>query len=235
MTLNKALTFTTTAIVVVTFSATLVLSGCGQSSTKSSTKGTTAEQLPKVSAAEAKQAKQKGLDLYRQGDWDGAQAQLQRAVGGNPKDVNARYQLAYTYEQKGKLDNAFQQYEEILKVDKGSADAHYSVGRILVQKKQLDKAITEFETAAKLNPNFTSARADLAVAYTQKKQFDKALATYDELAKLTKTDNFYQSRIHLAKGKIYKEMGKGSNATAEFNKALELDKNNAEAKAALSK
>lgn len=191
------------------------------------------EEKKNVTKAEAERAKKKGSELYRQGKWDKALEEFKVAVEGNPNDLYSQFQLAYSYEQKGQLDNAFNQYKEILKIKKESADAHYSMGRILVQKKELDKAITEFETAAKMDSDFTSVRVDLANAYTQKKDFEKALATYDELEKIMsntgKPDTFYLSRLHVEKGKIYKQMGKTSEAKAEFTKALELNKDNKEA------
>ena len=187
----------------------------------------------KVTKAEATKAKKKGLELYRQGKWDGAMEELKKAAEGNPQDMHTQFQLAYTYEQKGQLDNAYKQYEQILKIDKSSADAHYSMGRVLMQKKELSKAIEQFETAAKMDTDFTSVRADLAIAYAQAKDYKKALATYDELAKLIKSDALYVSRIHVAKGQIYEKMGEDGSAKAEFEKALKLDKNNKEAAEAL--
>ncbi|MBE0448029.1 MAG: tetratricopeptide repeat protein [Actinobacteria bacterium] len=187
----------------------------------------------KVTAKEADTAKERGIEFYRQGKWDEAIEELKKAIAGNPKDIYAQFQLAYAYEQKGQLDNAYKRYQEILKINKDSADAHNSIGNILIQKKELDKAITEFETAVKLKTDFTGALANLANAYVQKKEFEKALATYDRLAEIIKSDNYYLSRIHSAKGSIYTQMDKATKAKAEFAKALELDENNKEATAGL--
>jgi len=187
-----------------------------------------------ISVEEAAKAKEKGMGSFKKGEWDAAIEEFKKAVAGNPKDLHAQFQLAYAYEQKGLLDAAYKQYDEILKVSKESADAHYNKGRILVQKKELDKAIAEFETAAKLNANFTSVRADLASAYVAKKEFEKALGTYAELENIIKHDNHYLSRIYVAKGNIYKQMGQIANAKAMFTKALELDKNNKEAEQAIA-
>lgn len=186
-----------------------------------------------VTKKEAEIAKKKGAELFRQGKWDGALEELKKAVAGNPEDIQAHFRLAFAYEQKGQLDEAYEQYQAILKIDGNSADAHYSIGRILMQKQEFDVAVAQFETAVKLNSNFTGARAALAEAYTQKKDYEKALAAYDELEKLVKTDNLYLSRIHSAKGGIYKNLGQESNARAEFATALRLDKNNQEAAAGI--
>ncbi|HEY3374159.1 MAG TPA: tetratricopeptide repeat protein [Candidatus Aquicultor sp.] len=187
-----------------------------------------------ISAKEAAAAKAKGLELYRQGKWDSALSELKKAVDGNPNDMTAQFKLAFSYEQKGMLDDAFKRYEEILKLNKSSADAHYSIGRILVEKRDLDKGIAELETATKLNPSFTSAHAALADAYFQKNQYANALATYTKLEKLIgKNDTLYLSRIHTAKGQILKQGGKDDEARREFTLAVQLDKNNKEAAAAL--
>jgi tetratricopeptide (TPR) repeat protein len=185
-----------------------------------------------VTAKEAAKAKKRGMDLYRQGKWDSAVEEFKKAVAGNPRDIYAQFQLAYAYEQKGQVDNAYKRYQEILKIDKSSADAHNNIGRILMQKKELDKAITEFETAVKLDTDFTSALANLADAYTQKKDYEKALSTYDALAEIIK-DNYFLSRIHAAKGNIYVQMDMVRKASGEFTTALELNKNNEEAAAGL--
>lgn len=217
---KKTLVIAGAIVLVLILGLAVSLNGCGGSPEK-------------VSKSEAEEAKSKGLEFYRQGKWDKATEELEKAVSGNPKDLHAHFQLAYSYEQNKRLDDAHKQYQEILKIDKNSADAHYNMGRILVQKDELDKAIAEFETAAKLNSNFTSVRAALAEAYTQKKEFEKALATYGELEKIISSDNFYLSRVHSAKGKIFDQMGKRKDAEAEFTKALELDENNKDAAAGL--
>ncbi|MDP2212194.1 MAG: tetratricopeptide repeat protein [Candidatus Aquicultor sp.] len=220
---SKYLLIAAALVVIIAIGAYAIISGNGKNGTEQA----------KVSKEDALKAREKGLDFYKKGDWDGALGEFKKAVAGDPKDSYALTQLAYSYERKGQLDEAFKQYEALLKLNAESADAHYNMGRILVQKKELDKAIVELEAAAKMNPNFTAARMDLARAYVEKKEFDKALTTYGELEKIISKDDYFLSRIYSAKGDIFKQKGQRSNAIASFEKALELDSNNTDAQTGL--
>ena len=220
---SKYLLIAAALVVIIAIGAYAIISSTDKSETEQTN----------VSKAEALKAREKGLEFYKKGDWDGALGEFQKAVAGDPKDTYALTQLAYSYERKGQLDEAFQQYEALLKLNAESADAHYNMGRILVQKKELDKAIVELETAAKMNPNFTAARMDLARAYVEKKEFDKALATYEELEKIISEDDYFLSRILSAKGEIFKLKGQRANAIANLEKALELDSSNTDAQTGL--
>ncbi len=219
----KALVTAVALVVLAVFASAALIGGCGSGNKEGS----------KVTAQEAAKARKKGLDLYMKGKLSEAVPELRKAAEGNPKDMQVQTELAYSYERQGKKDEAFKQYEQILKLDKNSADAHYGMGRILQQNQEIDKAIAEFEKAATMNIYFTAARVSLADAYTQAKEYSKALATYNELENLVKSDLIFSARVHAAKGNVYKLMGQNGNANTEFSKALQLDKNNKEAAAGL--
>lgn len=213
-------------IMAISLISLIVVAGCSGKQA-ANTKTTDADKSKK-------NAKKIGYDAYKKGNWDQAIKNLKQAEAKDPKDINIKFQLAQSYENKNMYEEALKQYKAVLTINKNNADAHYSMGRIFMEKNEIDKAIPEFEAAIASNQSFASARVDLANAYTSKKNYVKALAIYDELAKTFKTDTKYLSHIHTLKGNIYKEMNDKEKAKAEYEAAIKLDVSNTEAVAGLN-
>ena len=84
----------------------------------------------------------RGLDNYVAGQVATAQAELERAIGLNPDNAEAHYNLGRLCEDLQDLDKAKQQYRLALR---GNLDVAYNaLGRLLIQDKKYSQAVSMF-------------------------------------------------------------------------------------------
>ncbi len=108
---------------------------------------------------EAKDAYRDAIDLERQGtarsEWpyynlgallltEGAAAQavtlLEQALERNPTSLQTRTKLGTAYSAAARLEDATEQFREVILADPANADAHYQLGRLLMKLGQEDEA-----------------------------------------------------------------------------------------------
>ena len=88
---------------------------------------------------------------------------------------------------RGALDDALENYNQVLEIDPTSQPALMSKGLIASAQGQFPEAIQAFDSLLELNPNELRGRLSRAYAYTQIGQFDNAVADYTHV-----TDNLGQ-------------------------------------------
>ncbi len=81
-----------------------------------------------------------GQNAVEQGEWKLAVQYLRRAVAGNPDDADGFNLLAYSYRQLGRLDAAFENYDEALRLDPNHRGAHEYIGEAYLMIDDLESA-----------------------------------------------------------------------------------------------
>ena len=99
------------------------------------------------------------------GDPKGAAEEYQKALQLDPKDLQARLQLANALYILRKLDAARQQIEQLLAQDPKSSAGLYERGRIENAQGQLPAALKDFQTVEKSDPAWLLPHVDLAALY----------------------------------------------------------------------
>lgn len=110
-------------------------------------------------------------------------------------------------------------------IDPVKAEAEKEIGNELFKKGDYSTAIKHYSEAIKRNPDDPKLYSNRAACYTKLAAFDLGLKDCETCIKLD--DKFIKGYIR--KGKILQGMQKTSKASAAYQKALELDPNNAEA------
>ena len=119
------------------------------------------------------------------------------------------------------LPEAVREYQTALRLDPNDAETHYDFGSTLAKVKGGEKrAVLEFQAALRINPNFTKAREALMAT------IPPDLASLEAQAKLNPQSA--EAHFALALG-LSQTAGRGADAIAEYEEALRLRPDYAEA------
>ena len=110
------------------------------------------------------------------GQWDGAIAHLQKAVGIAPDEDRNYVDLAAIYIQQNALEAASEIADIGLKHAPASARLHSMRGIIRVQTGRVEEAAAEFDLANRLDSKQEYGAAGLGLLYTETRQTDQAVA-----------------------------------------------------------
>lgn len=107
-----------------------------------------------------------GVQLYKQGDYDGAIKILQDVVSRNPDDADAWYYLGLAFHVQGVTGSARMPFERVVELRPRSADAHAKLAYILILADEPQKAIALAQRAIELGdlsaePHYAIAEASL--------------------------------------------------------------------------
>ncbi len=143
----------------------------------------------------------------------------------SPDGKLPRSRLGGVFFNKGRIDEAIEQYQVAVQLDPDSAISHYNLGLAFSSKGQIDKAIDRYAAALQLDPDFADAHSGLATAYFKKGEFDKAIEHYEAALRLDPNNEKTHNNLGLA----YYNKGEFDKAIENYEIALRLNPNNAKA------
>jgi tetratricopeptide (TPR) repeat protein len=112
----------------------------------------------------------------REGNHDAMIEHGRAAVAAEPKDGQLRYLFATSLARQKRLDEAEEQYREVIRLRPEFAGGYQGLGVIHKWRGQIVEAIPLFRKAASLDPDFAEAYRDLAGALATAGQTREALA-----------------------------------------------------------
>lgn len=127
--------------------------------------------------------------------------------------------------EKGEKEKAAQQIDQYLKVNPNEPQVIFIKGVVNAELGKYNEAIQAFTYLTKKHPNLPEPFNNLAVLYAELGDYDKA---QQALETSIKTNPSYAT-AHINLGDLYTKR-----ATVAYNKALEIDKTNIQAKTKLS-
>jgi len=145
------------------------------------------EYLRKLAAQHPEQAAahvQLGRVLAAEGKNEDAITELQAGVKLAPGDTSVQSDLAETYFEAGKNDQAETTYRALATAHPEDATLHHKLGKALLREKKFADAQQEFMEAVKINPTFGEAYGDLAFAASENKNYPLTIKALDVRAKL---------------------------------------------------
>ena len=102
-------------------------------------------------------------DLYKKGDYTGAEHILTELLTKNPEETEIMVMLSRTYANRGKLQEAMEWCEKAISKDKLNPGYHYLLATIMQEKGQFPEATTSLKHAIFLNPNLVPAYFSLGM------------------------------------------------------------------------
>jgi Flp pilus assembly protein TadD len=153
-----------------------------------------------------------------------AASEMELAVHDDPRNGEIHSYYGYVLEASGRKDEARAEYEKAIQLSPKSGKVHYNYAMFLAINGQLDQAIAEFETALHWKRGRPEAHYHLGHALFLKGDLEGAKKHYLEATRLDP-----KAPVHNSLGVVYMKLGQTPEAIAEFNEALRLRPNDADA------
>ncbi len=129
----------------------------------------------------------------------------------------AHYNYGVILASQGRLDEAFQQFEQAVQWNPADPAAHNNLGHVLLMRGQLERGLSECREAIKIDPEFPEAHFNVGNVLLVRGQVDEAIQEY-RLA-LKAKPAFAEAHDHL--GMALAKRGQIDDAIAEYRLALE--------------
>jgi len=128
------------------------------------------------------------------------------------------------YYDKGMLDEAIEEFKEVLEIDPDDAETHYNLGNAYADKEMFNEAIPAYKKAIELNPGFIDAYLNLGTVYLNWGLTDDAIALYLQASKLNPDDPY----LYYYLGEAYCDKKRYKKAIIKFEKAVSINPMDAE-------
>jgi len=148
------------------------------------------------SAPERRDA-ERGVALYRAGDYDGARVALERAVAQAPSDLRAWQDLGWTLHRLGQTNQAIRVWQDILVADPAFIRAHNAMGYVLQQKGEPRRAAVHYGHSLKARKDQVNVWVRLGESLEATHRFDHAAGAYR--AALRRQPDNESAALHLAR------------------------------------
>jgi TolB-like protein/class 3 adenylate cyclase/Tfp pilus assembly protein PilF len=132
---------------------------------------------------------------------DEAEQLAKKAIGLDPYDHGNYWDMAFIHYQRGRFDQAMDDYEKALKLNSNDADLLAEVADLHTSLGDCQKAIDQLLHAMRLNPNVPDwYRWNLGWAYYNSKQYQQAIDEIDRMMELP-------DHARLIKAAAYERLG----------------------------
>ena len=165
----------------------------------------------------AAQQNARGTALIKEGKFEEAAAELQKAAEASPKSAVIQSNLAYAYDKQGRIEEAVAAYRKALELDPKNVTVRNNLANLYSKQGLYDDATRELEDVVQRDPDNTTAKANLENALKGKQHKDLAAsATQGADAKPKDPQAAYNA------ARVYARMGDADQTLAWLNKALDL-------------
>jgi tetratricopeptide (TPR) repeat protein len=172
----------------------------------------------RMGTADADTHYQAGNALTHQGDLAGAADQYKRALGMNPRYLEAHNALGVVYQRLGQLDQAVAQYKLVIRLKPDFAPGHSNLGAVLDQQGHLDEAIFHFEEAIRINPRYSKAHNNLGVLLRGQRKLDEAAIHFQRALQIN--PEFAEAHYNL--GHVRAMQGNHKEAIVHYEQAVRI-------------
>jgi Flp pilus assembly protein TadD len=169
----------------------------------------------------AAQQNARGAALLKDGKFEEAVAELQKAADAAPTSAVIQSNLAYAYDRQGKTEEAVAAYRKALELDPKNTIVRNNLANLYSKQGLYEDAAREYEDLVQRDPDNTTAKANLdamvknkAVSQERKDQVSSALQGADSKPKDP------QAAYNAAR--VYARLGDADQALTWLNKALDL-------------
>lgn len=164
-----------------------------------------------------------GVQMYQQGNYQGALQKFQQAIYTDPNDPDGYYNVAATLHrlgslqgQKTLLDQAESYYHQAIDHQPNHVEAYRGLAVLLRDQNRSEDAFKLLEGWCQRSPTLAAAKIELARLFDE--TGDKKAAKAHLLEALERDP--YSSRALAALGKIHEELGDPAQALAVYQRSL---------------
>ena len=171
-----------------------------------------------LSAQTAGSYRQHADELSHAKSWDGAIANYRKALELEPNDAVTHYNLALALKYKGESREALKEFQAALQLQPKWAEAHYGIGAVWYDLQDQDAAVKELRTAEALDPLNPATHRLLARILAEQNNLADAEHELKLALRLKPSVDTY---VEL--GVVEGQLGKLTDAAAQFRHAIRLD------------
>jgi predicted Zn-dependent protease len=161
-----------------------------------------------------------GEALDEMKDTNGATREFRAAVQANPKEPNVHFGLGYLLWTHLQYQEASQEFQAELENTPDYSKAMLYLADSDIKLNRNEDAKPLLERVVAMDPTNSMGRLDLGIVYGEADHKEDALTELKAAAALTPDD----VNVHMWLGRLYRSMGKASEARTEFDKAKSLDR-----------
>jgi len=140
-----------------------------------------------------------------------------------PTNAENFFQVGHIYELQNRYDIALGFMQKAANIDKRHARAHAEIGLMLYRTKQFDTAKKEIDIAIKLSPETYSSYYYLGKILKDAKDLNGAIKAFEKAQR----DQEVRQKAIIEHGSCFMVANRYDNAALDFQRAIDLDKNNA--------
>jgi tetratricopeptide (TPR) repeat protein len=159
------------------------------------------------------------IRCWKTHDYDGAIADLSKAIELGNKDAPTYLYLALAYQGKKDYRRAIADYDEGLKLSPNNAIALSYRGTSYQSLSDFDHALADYNAAIEADPKYAQAYANRGYLRRMQGDIDAAIADYSEAIKLDPSANY----VYVNRGSAYRAQGDFDRAVADYGIAIKAD------------
>ena len=170
-----------------------------------------------------------GMKKFRDGQDNAAIEDLSKAIELDPDNVYSYYNRALINAESGKYEEAVPDYSKVIELDPKHVHAYNNRGSARANVDDYKGAEKDFEKAIELDPEFTVSYYNLIDLYISKGDSDHIRYYSDALRVSTALAEKFpkDARAHGYNGLVRNKLELYEWSVKDYNKAIELDPNNA--------
>jgi protein O-GlcNAc transferase len=172
----------------------------------------------------------RGQALASLGDPAAARAAFAAGVRVAPRDAVAQHNFGVFLRDQGEFEPAIERLRSALQLDATLTAAHEALVGTLVDAGRSDEALRHGRLVAEAHPDTAAALATLGAAHFAQDRIEESVETYRRAVAVTGA----KSSTFLGYGNALMSAGNEALATKQFERALELDPQNARARFSLA-
>ena len=140
----------------------------------------------------------------------------------DPQNADNFFQVGQIYEQQNRYDIALGFMQKCAMLDKKHAKAHAEIGLMLYRTKQFGEAKKEIDMAIRLSPETYSSYYYIGKILKDGKDIQGAIKAFEKAQR----DQDVKQKAIIEHGSCYMMANRLDNAIVDFQRAIELDKDN---------
>jgi tetratricopeptide (TPR) repeat protein len=165
-----------------------------------------------------------GVSYAEKGDIETAMREFEIALKMKPKDTGTLYNVAKGLALQGRTGEAIECYNSVLALAPGDAGAYYAIALIEADRGEVERAISLYRKGLEFHPENGDLHGGLGSLLLQMGRVDEAIVELETAVRL-KADSAICANLGMAL--LIK--GDSTGAMMNFNKAIRINPNNAEA------
>jgi protein O-mannosyl-transferase len=133
-------------------------------------------------------------------NWKNSETIWEHTVSCTAANPTARINLGYAYEENGQLNEAIDQYRQLLKIEPYYTPAYHSIGNLLAQQGRLDEAIIQYQEALKLDEGLAASEDcnQIGKIHLQKDEISNAILQFKEALKFDPSNGDARNNLNQA-------------------------------------